>query len=87
MAGNRVEVMNDARHVAADILTAVVNARVLEAEEGDLDELASAQRHVPCILSSDAELEEVELVDVLEEGPRVGENFARRITADTDLRP
>ena len=60
--------MTDARHIATDILATIVDARILQAEESDLDELASAQRHVPRIFSSDAELEEVELVDVLEEG-------------------
>ena len=68
MAGDVVEVVCDAGHVAADVLAAVVDARILEAEEGDLDELAGAQRHVLRILGGDAELEEVELVDVLEEG-------------------
>ena len=84
MARDRVKVMTDARHVAPDILATVVNARVLETEEGDLDKLASAQRHVPRVFSSDAELEEVELVDILEEGSRVSDDLAGGIAANAN---
>ena len=87
MAGNVVEVVGDAGHVASYVLAAVVDARVLEAEEGNLDELASAQRHVLRVLGGDAELEEVELVDILQESSGVGEDLARRISADAEENP
>ena len=84
MARDRVKVMTDARHVAAHVLAAVVDARVLKAKEGDFNEFTSAQRHVPGIFSSDTELEEVELVDVLQEGAGVGNDLACRIAPNAD---
>ena len=84
MAGDVVEIVCDAGHVATDVLAAVVDARVLETEEGDFDELTGAQRHVLRVLGGDAELEEVELVDVLEECSGVSEDLARRIAADAN---
>ena len=82
MAGDVVEIVCDTGHVASDILATVVDARILEAEEGDFDELTSTQRHVPRILSSDAELKEVELVDVLQECSSIGDDLACRIAAN-----
>ena len=84
MTGNIIEIMGNARHVAADILTAVVDTRILQAEEGNLDELASAQRHVPRILGSDAKLQEVELVDVLQERTRICQYSSGRRATNTE---
>ena len=84
VTGNGEHVVRYTGHEAPHVLATVVDARVLETEEGDLDELAGAQRHVLCILCGNAELEEVELVDVLEECSGVGKDLARRIATDAN---
>ncbi len=77
--------MGDAGHVTPDVFTAVVDARILETEEGDLDELATAERHKASILGGDAKLEEIKLVDVLEERACVCEDLACRLATDAEI--
>lgn len=85
LSGYCKKVMGNPRHVASDVFTAIVDARIQESEKGDLDELATTERHKAGILGGDAKFKEVELVDVLEKRTGVCKNPARRVAADAAI--
>ena len=65
MSRYRYHVMCDGRHVAADVLAPVVDARVSQREKRDLYELSKAGRHQCSVLGGNSKLKMVELTDVL----------------------
>ena len=82
MSRYRYHVMCDGRHVAADVLASVVDARVGQTQKCDLDQLAKSDRHESCVFCSDSELHMVEHVEVLQESALVREDLTHSTTAD-----
>lgn len=74
--------MWDTSHEGADVAAPVVDAGVEKREEGQLEELAAAQRHQASVLVRDAELEVVEHVQVLQERARVGDDLVHAMTLE-----
>ena len=78
VAGDGEDIVGDARHVAADVLAPVVDARVSQREKRDLYELSKASRHQCSVLGGNSKFKMVELTDVLQKGTSVCEDLADR---------
>lgn len=85
MSRNSEKIVGDTGHVAPHVLAAIVDARILQAEECDLDELAAAERHKAGIFGGDAKLEKIELVDIFQECASGCEDFAGGVASDAEI--
>ena len=78
-----VEVVGNSGHVASDITSTVVNARILETAECHFYESAGAKWHVPSIFCGDTKFEKIKLVDVFQKSAGVREHLACCVAPDT----
>ena len=79
--GDGVE--GNTRHVAPDILAAVVDTRVEQCKEGRLQELARTNRHGIDVLRSDTEFNRVERRDILQEATGLRHELTKATALDT----
>ena len=70
--------MGNARHVASDVLAAIVDTGVLQTEECSFDELPCAEIHHACVLRRNSELKKVEMIQAFQECAGVGEDPSSR---------
>lgn len=60
LAGDHPSVMSDACHVSANILSSIVDSRVQQGQERQLDELSRSNRHHAGVLAADPEFDMIE---------------------------
>lgn len=60
LAGNHPSVVGDACHVSANILSSIINSRIQQGQERQLDELSRPNRHHSGVLATDPEFDMIE---------------------------